>query len=216
MKPRRWKLIAACLLAMSAGILTATWENGLPWLRQAPPEVQGFFWPEQKALVPFKMVDHRHDPFTLEDLEGQWTLMFFGYTYCPDICPVTMSVLREAVASYHDRAPESLSDMKVAFVSVDGERDTPDHLAAYIRFYDESWIAASGDRDQVDSLTVQLGVPYEIDEHEPGALNYLVSHPGTLFLVSPDTKLAALLQPPLNAEGLADDLIEIRRFMARG
>ncbi len=68
----------------------------------------------------------------------------------------------------------------------------------------------------MDSLTVQLGVPYEIDEHEPGALNYLVSHPGSLFLVSPDTKLAALLQPPLNAEGLADDLIEIRRFMARG
>ena len=208
-------MFAACLLALAAGVWSATWKDGLPWSRQSPPEVQGFFWPEQKALLPFEMVDHRHDPFTREDLEGQWTLMFFGYTFCPDICPVTMSVLREAVGHYHDLAPEPLSDIQVTFVSVDGERDTPDHLATYIRFYDERWVAASGNREQVDSLTVQLGVPYAIGEHEPGAMNYLVSHPGTLFLVSPDAKLAALFQPPINAEGLADDLLNIRRFMDR-
>ncbi len=180
----------------------------------APPDVQGFFWPEQKALADFEMVSHRDKPFTLADFQDRWTVLFFGYTYCPDICPVTMSVLREAMASYRDSAPPELSDISVAFVSVDGERDNPEHLANYIRFYDENWLAASGNREQVDSLTGQLGIPYEIEPHEPGAINYLVSHPGSLYLVSPDATLAALFHPPLDPATLASELLEIRRFMA--
>lgn len=212
----RWPIILASLLALAAGFLVATRDATLPWSKPGRPDIQGFFWPEQKALQPFEMVSHNNQPFDLGDLQGRWTILFFGYTFCPDICPVTMSVLRESMAQYREMAPAELADLDVAFISVDGERDTPAQLAGYIRFYDESWMAASGSREQVDSLAGQLGVPYEIDDHEPGDANYLVSHSGTLFLISPDGTLASLFSPPFDPAQLAAQVLEIRRFMQAG
>ncbi len=213
---RHWFLPIACVLALCAGVWVSYWDGSLPGSKSNLPSVQGFFWPDQKSLQPFELVSHRNTPFSLADLEGQWTLLFFGYTYCPDICPITMSLMREALTNYQTAAPAPLTDIRVVFISVDGKRDTPEQLANYIRFYNEKWLAASGSRGQVDSLTGQLGVPYSIEEHDPGAMNYLVSHPGTLFLISPDTQLAALFQPPLDPRQLADDLLSVRRFMAQG
>ena len=212
---QHWKFLLAALLALVAGAWLSLSRFGPGIDDQPPPDIQGFFWPEQKALQPFSMRSHRGTPFTLEDLHGNWTLVFFGYTYCPDICPVTMSVLREAAGSYRDNAPASLANLSVAFVSVDGERDTPEHLANYIRFYDDTWLAASGTRDEVDSLTTQIGIPYEIEAHEPGAMDYLVAHPGSIYLVSPAGNLVAIFHPPFDAPELASQLLRIRQFMAR-
>ncbi len=214
MKLRLGGMLLGCLVALLTGIWLAQPKWDWPWSRQSPPPVQGFFWPEQKALQAFELTDHHNTPFTLEQLQDQWTLIFFGYTFCPDICPITMSLIQEAMVYYQAEAPATLANLQVAFISVDGQRDTPEQLAGYIRFYNDQWVAASGNSDQVDSLTDQLGVPYAIEDHEPGAVNYLVYHTGALFLISPETRLAALLQPPFEARKLASDLLAVRRFMA--
>ena len=211
---QNWKFATAALLALIAGLWVSFSQFGPGRAGGQPPDIQGFFWPDQKTLEPFSMQSHRGTPFTLEDLQDNWTLLFFGYTYCPDICPVTMSLLREATGLYKETAPGSLGDLSVAFVSVDGERDTPEHLAGYIRFYDEGWLAASGSRAEVDSLTTQIGIPYEIEAHEPGAMDYLVAHPGSLYLISPDSRLAAIFHPPFDARELSEQLLQIRQFMA--
>jgi len=209
------KLIALNLLALCAGVYLALYGFGLPGRSAIDPDsVEGLFWPNQKQLGEFQLTDHQGSPFNLDSLAGQWNLLFFGYTYCPDICPITMSMLREADTLYQQQAPEQFQDFNIAFISVDGERDHTDHLANYIRFYDDNWMAASGDKAEVDSLTTQLGVPYEIEEHAPGDKNYLVSHSGTLFLLSPDGRLFATIQPPHTAEEVAQRLITIREFAA--
>lgn len=206
-----WKLISANLAAMAAGLYIAIYGLSLPTGNRIDPnQIEGLFWPEQKQLVNFSLTDHQNQRFNLDSLAGQWNLVFFGYTYCPDICPLTMSTLREANSLYQKQAPKNQKDLRITFVSVDGERDHSDHLANYIQFYDESFIAASGNKTEVDSLTSQLGVPYEIEEHEPGSRNYLVSHSGTLFLISPEGKLMATFQPPLNATEISKRLRKIR------
>jgi protein SCO1/2 len=209
---RHWKLLACALLALVAGAWLSVSRFGTGQ-NERPPDIQGFFWPSQKTLLPFSMQSHRGDSFTLDDLQNRWSLMFFGYTYCPDICPVTMSVLRETLNHYKTAAPEALKELSVTFVSVDGERDTPEQLAAYIRFYDESWLAASGSKAEVDSLTAQIGIPYEIESHEPGEVDYLVAHSGSIYLISPQGNLAAIFHPPFDSGQLADQVLEIRRFM---
>lgn len=210
---KHWKLILLNLAAISLGLYLALFGFALPGKTETDPNnIQGLLWPGQKQLSEFQLTDHTGNPYSLESLQGQWNLLFFGYTFCPDICPITMSMLREANEIYLQQAPEEFHNLKITFVSVDGERDTPEHLANYIRFYNESWLAVTGDKPAVDSLTGQLGVPYEIEPHEPGARDYLVSHPGTLFLLSPDGKLFALLQQPHEAEEIAQRLLNIRKF----
>lgn len=208
-----WKLITANFLALGLGAYIALYGFGLPGTpRVNPNQIEGLFWPYQKQLTEFALTDHTGQPFTLQSLTNQWNLVFFGYTYCPDICPVTMGMLREASTLYQQQAPAEFQDLRVTFVSVDGERDHTEHLANYIRFYNESWLAASGNKASVDSLTTQLGVPYEIEPHQPGAKNYLVSHSGTLFLLSPEGKLVSTIQPPHEVSEVVDRLIKIREF----
>ncbi len=210
---RYWKLITANLLALGLGAYIALYGFGLPGRTNIDPsQIEGLFWPNQKQLTEFGLTDHTGQPFNLNSLSGQWNLVFFGYTYCPDICPVTMAMLREASILYQQQAAEEYKDLRVTFISVDGERDHTEHLANYIRFYDESWLAASGNKASVDSLTTQLGVPYEIEPHEPGAKNYLVSHSGTLFVLSPEGKLVSTIQPPHEVNEVVDRLIKIREF----
>lgn len=209
-----WKLITVNLFALGFGAYLALYGFSFPGKNSIDPDqIEGLFWPYQKQLNEFNLTDHTGQPFTLQSLEGQWNLVFFGYTYCPDICPITMSMLREASTLYQQQAPAEFTDLRITFVSVDGERDQTDHLANYIRFYDDSWLAASGNKSSVDSLTTQLGVPYEIEPHEPGAKNYLVSHSGTLFLLSPEGKLVSTLQPPHQVDEVVQRLISIRKFI---
>ena len=209
-----WKLITANLFALGFGAYLALYGFGLPVrTTMDPAQIEGLFWPYQKQLNEFTLTDHTGQPFTLKSLEGQWNLVFFGYTYCPDICPITMSMLREASVLYQQQAPEEFKDLRITFVSVDGERDQTEHLANYIRFYSDSWLAASGDKSSVDSLTTQLGVPYEIEPHEPGSKNYLVSHSGTLFLLSPEGRLVSTIQPPHDVDEVVQRLISIREFV---
>ncbi len=211
---KHWKLIAANFVAVGLGIYFATFGFSLPGgSRLDPDQIDGLFWPAQKQLAPFSLTDHQNQEFNLQDFEKGWHLIFFGYTYCPDICPITMATLREAHQSIQTSANEEFRDLTMTFVSVDGERDHPEHLANYIRFYSDAFVAASGDKAAVDSLTTQLGVPYEIDPHEPGATDYLVAHTGTLFLIAPGGKLMATIQPPLTSNGVVENILQIREFL---
>ena len=207
-----WKLTGLSLLACAFGVYFALYGLSLPGKNSAgAEEIQGFFWPHQKQLDEFGLVDHHGQDFNLSSLQGHWNLIFFGYTYCPDICPITMSSLREMSGLLEQKSPNKA--VRVVFVSVDGERDHPAHLANYIRFYSDTFLAASGTTEQVNSLTDQLGVPYQIEKHEPGDKNYLVSHSGALFLITPNGKLAAIVHPPHEPDEIADRMARIREFM---
>jgi protein SCO1/2 len=98
------------------------------------------------------------------------------------------------------------------FISVDGERDTPEKIKQYVEFFGKNFAGATGNKAQVDSLTTQLGIPYSIDEHQPGDTTYLVGHSGAILLISPQQTLSSIFQMPLTADQIASRFTQIFTF----
>ena len=178
-----------------------------------PPPIKEFFWPDQLQLHQFGLVDHENRKFDQPRLSGHWSFVFFGYTHCPDICPITMNILRQVREKFLRDAGLDMDQIAFVFISVDGERDTPNRLRDYIEFFGEGFTAASGTKAQIESLTTQLGVPWSIDEHAEGQQDYLVGHSGAIFLISPEATVASIWQPPHEADEIADRFIQIQKFL---
>lgn len=209
------KVISIGILALLVGLYFQLFGFNLISLKNhdqthSAPDIKGFLWPNQKTISGFSMIDHNGQQVTEEQLAGNWSFVFFGYTHCPDICPITMNTMRQTRDLLHDH-PHG-KRVQYVFTSVDGERDTPQHLNGYIRFFGENFLGLTGNKSQIDAFTSQIGVPYTIDDHEPGE-SYLVGHSGAIFLISPENKLAAVLQPPHEAKDLAKRFEQILAFL---
>ena len=176
--------------------------------KTVPPELQGVLRPEPRPLRTFELSDQYRQAFNLERLKGEWSFVFFGYTYCPDICPTTLSVLT-GVVKHLQTDPQGLTNIQVVFVSVDPQRDTPDILEAYLKYFNEAFQGVTGAQQDIDSLTRQFGAGYMIEpETRPG--EYLVSHTSSIFLVDPYGQLIAAFPPPHDANTIVEQFRQIR------
>lgn len=162
----------------------------------------GFYLPEPLPLEPFTLVDHEAQPFTRDRLEGRWTLLVFGYTHCPDVCPITLAQVRDTRALLEQQSPRL--DVAAVFVSIDPERDTPDRVAAYVAAFDEDLIGVTGTAEAIAAFAGQLRVKYAPTQSSAGG--YLVDHSSSVALLTPRAELAALFSVPLRPERLASDL----------
>lgn len=183
------------------GIYTSKYYHG----GQPAEPVAGLLWPDPKQLNSFTTVDHTGVPFTVDRLRGKWSLLFFGYTHCPDVCPLTLSVL----SSIQDRLP---SDTRTIFVTVDPGRDTPPRLTEYIRYFDDRMIALGGSIEQISGLTSQIGIVWS---HGPVAAdgNYPVNHSTAVFLVDPEARLVGIFSAPHQPDTLVNGITSIQNFI---
>jgi protein SCO1 len=165
-----------------------------------------FLFDAPRSIPEFEMVSASAEPWTRADLEGQWDLVFFGYTFCPDICPTTMAELRQIVTGMPEDQAERL---QVTMVSVDPNRDTPQQLASYLGFFNAGFQGATGTPEQLATLARALSIAYI--EPDTSAENYLVDHSGQVVLVDPQGQYVGFLRPPLNP---ADLQIWLPRIMA--
>lgn len=172
------------------------------------PGIEGLFWPSPKQIQPFEMVDQAGHSFALEDIKSKWSFIFFGYTHCPDICPVTMSVMAET----YQRLITEYKDLQIIFVTVDPERDTTEKLATYVSYFNEDFIGLGGNTDQVNSLTRQIGIAYYLNKQE-AADNYLVDHSASVFLIDPKARMVGKLSPPHETEKIINQFKTIRTFI---
>jgi len=176
--------------------------------RPVAPQIDGLLWPQSKALVAFSLEDHHRKPFTLASMTGAWTLLFFGYTHCPDVCPVTLSVLKNAIgqmaADHTGVAPP-----RVVFVSVDPARDNLDHLAAYVSHFSPDFLGVTGSDENLKAFARQLGVLFVRADADAGG-DYLVDHTAAVFLIDPRGHLVALFQAPHRAATFARDIPPIQ------
>ena len=161
--------------------------------------------PQPKPLPTFSLTDHQGKPFTRDSFEGRWTYLFFGYTHCPDVCPTTLALLDQVDKAL--KADPDLVQPHYAFVSVDPERDTPQHLAEYVPYFNPGFVGATGDDDQILALTRRLGIIYRRHPNEGGG--YLVDHSASILLVDPSAGLRALHSAPHDAATVADDYKKI-------
>ncbi len=154
-----------------------------------------FMFETPRALPEFELVDHRGQAFTAASFEGQWTLVFFGFTYCPDICPTTMAFLARFMGEL-EGLPEA-EDTRVIMVSVDPARDTPERLAEYVPYFDPSFTGVTGEFLDVHRFATALNAPFRKDEPDEAG-NYLVEHGANVALINPRGDYHGFFKAPLD------------------
>jgi len=173
----------------------------------APPDLeQAVLFSETRALPGFALIDQAGHPFGPEQLRGHWTLLFFGFVNCPDVCPTTLATLaavRESLADLPDAERPT-----VTLVSVDPGRDTPAVLAHYVAHFDPSFSGITGSAEEINGLASAFGVAVIIG---PAAADgsYAVDHSAAIFLVDPEGRIAALFGTPHEAGTIARDFRRI-------
>ncbi len=167
----------------------------------APVLTAGTWLENGQALPEFSLVDQSGQPFGRDRFEHRWNLLFFGFTSCPDICPTTLTMLGGLEKALEDLP--ALERPQIVFVSVDAERDTPERVAAYVRFFSPAFTGLTGTPAAIETFAEAMHVPYAITPLKDGG--YTVDHSSALFLVGPQAELRAVFSAPHDAKLLATD-----------
>lgn len=157
--------------------------------------------PDSRELPDVSLLSTTNGDLFSSAYAGRWQLIFFGYTYCPDICPTTLAELRRVYSAL----PEAVRNrLQVWMVSVDPERDTPEQLRAYLDFFDPSFQGLSGELADIQRLSQALGIPFiPGDSSKPG---YTVDHGANLALIGPDGRQSGFIRAPLQVDALIEQL----------
>jgi protein SCO1/2 len=166
--------------------------------------------PEPRQIAPVALVDQSGKAFTRDDFKGHWSLVFFGFTSCPDVCPNTLYQLQQVRQQWLDEHADA-EFPQVYLVTVDPERDTPQKLAAYLGYFDSEFIGLTGAAEQVHDLAAQLGIAVFVEPHEPENLEYTVDHGASLLLFDPLGQFYAVIPAPLDAARAARDILTVIR-----
>lgn len=174
-----------------------------------PPELESAFWfgNQAKALPEFRLYDHDNQPLENSHLSGKWSLLFFGFTHCPDVCPTSLQALAEMMKKVGDN--DVREAIQVIFVSVDPDRDTPEILKSYVQYFHPDFIGASAKIADLDILTKALGIAHSREKTSVAQQVYGVSHSGAIVLINPAGEYAGLFSAPHNSSTLASDLSKI-------
>ncbi len=172
----------------------------------APGEPGLTLIPPRGELPAFELRDQHNQAFDVARLRGKWSLLFFGYTHCPDVCPMTLGTLKQV----HQLLGERNKDIQYVFVTVDPARDTPEILGSYTGYFHADFLGISGPPGELDKLTQALGVYYRLGNNATG--NYQVDHSAAVFLVDPQARLRGLFASPQNAQHMAANLSRLEKF----
>ncbi len=183
----------------------------LVWLAlQTPqasrPQLQSVrLFPAARPLAPFELQDEQGQPFTPARLRGQWNLIFFGYTHCPDVCPGTLAKAARMMQLLEN---EKRPLPAVWFVSVDPERDTREKLAQYVHYFHPAFHAATGSPEALEAMSRNLAVVYFLGEKDENG-HYEVDHSANLLLIDPQGRFAGIIPPPHDPAVMAADLARL-------
>ena len=162
-----------------------------------------FLFEEPKQISDFEFVSSNKKIFTKSDLVGKWTLMYFGFTKCPDECPTTMYQLSKLIKVLRDKEYK-LDDKQWILVSIDPERDTPEMIDNYAKGFDKDFIGVSNNRPMLLSLATQLSV----NNVMPSSSNHmdhshLDNHVNNIILLDPNGDFAGIFRPPFDLSRLS-------------
>jgi len=190
-------LIIGILLIGTATRLMQQNNNTIPGTeaRLATPE----------PLTAFQLSAHDLKPLDIERLKGKWTLLFFGYTHCPDICPTTLIELAQMAQQLE---PAILNDTQFVFVSVDPQRDSPESLAEYVTYFNESFLGATGSIDALTAFTRQLDSRFSLETDPAG--EPVVNHSSAMLLIDPQARYYARFRAPHYAEEIRTQYLALR------
>ena len=171
-----------------------------------PTEWNGMEIQSTQPVTNFTLTGPDEQPVSLIDFRGKVVMLYFGYTFCPDVCPATMVELRDAMEILGDKS----EDVQVVMITVDPERDTPEVLKNYLAHFDESFIGLTGSPDDLIAVTAPMGIFFE--RHEGSAASgYLIDHTATVAVLDKSGKLRLLYPFGITGAEMAADL----KYLAR-
>jgi protein SCO1/2 len=196
MNPKYLIIAIALGVALAGGIFVAASLHKPAQLKVA------LALPTPIALPEFTLVDQNGDAVTAASFRGQWDMVFFGFTHCPDVCPVTLQLLadvkRELAKTKITATP------RIVLVSVDPERDTPEVMGRYVNYFGEGNLGVSGELDELTKLTTALGIFFEkvVTDND----NYNVNHSAAVLIINPQGEFSALFSAPHQVANYLHDL----------
>ena len=198
------------IVALAAGLLLS--RALLTRAPQAPALATGTVLTPSRPLPTVAFTDQDGAAFDGARLQGRWSLLFFGFTSCPDVCPATLTLLAQVEEQLADLPAERRP--QIVLVSVDPQRDTTEQLAKYVRFFSPTFIGVRAEESEIDEFTRNLGVPVARTPTGEGA--YTVDHSATIFAIDPLGRMRALFSPPHQAAALAADLRRLTQASTDG
>jgi protein SCO1/2 len=192
-------LILVAALAAGAGL----WLGGRVFLAPASAKLENaVLYPQPRAVPEFHLTQADGRPLSLDDWHGHWNVVYFGYTNCPDVCPTTLATFKQVSK---DLAQRNLgARVRFDFISVDPERDTPEHLRQYVSFFSPDFIAATGSDPELTPLSHALGLVYSRTKAANG--NVEVDHSGSAVIIDAQGRLVGMFRPPFPASAMSADL----------
>lgn len=154
---------------------------------------------------PFTLTNQDGRTVSDRDFPGKYRIMYFGYTFCPDVCPVDVQTLAAGLKLFEKQEPALARRVVPIFVSVDPERDTPPVLKQFVSAFHFRMVGMTGSPEALQAVTKGYGVFYSKGKTSPGG-GYLVSHSRVAYLMSPEGKPLALLPQDESPQGVADVL----------
>lgn len=201
-RQNRWlsiALIGVLLLALAAFVI---W-----WFR--PPELHGALLQSPQQASDFSLMTSTGESMSLSDFRGKHVLLYFGYTFCPDVCPTTLNDLAQMLDELGERRAK---DVQVLMISVDPERDTAEQLANYLPHFHPAFIGMTGSVEETQAVASQFGIFFA--KHDGSAESgYLVDHTSAVTLIDPDGYVRMIFP---NATAPVDMAADLRYLMRRG
>ena len=196
-----WLILAA---ALAAGV--GLWLGERHFSAPAAPALQNaVMYPAPRPIPEFHLDQANGQPLDLAFWRGRWNVVYFGYTSCPDVCPTTLAVFKQA---WKDLGVLK-EKVRFDFVSVDPQRDTKEQLAKYVAFFSPDFIAATGTDEELTKITRALGLMYARTTDANGAV--AVDHSGSAVIIDPQGRLVGMFRPPFTAPQIVADLTALNR-----
>tara|TARA_Y100000996_G_scaffold230009_1_gene181001 strand:+ start:121 stop:750 length:630 start_codon:yes stop_codon:yes gene_type:complete len=166
-----------------------------------------YFIDPPRLLSGFNLIGDQENSFSSEDFKGTWNVLFFGFTFCPDICPITMKQLEEVKKQLEGKISK---EFRVFLVSVDPDRDKPENLRIYLDNFNEEFVGLTGEIDQIYKFSTQVNAPFFPVVNSQEA-NYTVDHSGSLVLINPEANYAGFFRAPHDTDKLIKALASLLR-----
>jgi protein SCO1/2 len=198
---RRNLAVVAAIVLVAALAVAAWW-----WFRPQP--LHGTELVVGEPLPDFTMQASSGGTASLSDFRGKWVMLYFGYTFCPDVCPTTLGDMALA----HGLLGRQAERVQGILVSLDPARDTPEKLAAYLSYFEPTFIGLSGEQAEVDEAAMRYGIFFE-RRAGAGPNDYFIDHTSSLLLIDPQGRLRVIYPYGVAPEEIAAD---VKYLMRRG
>lgn len=206
----RSTLIVLAIAAAFAGLLVGWRFFAAPDAAPAGPALQSMKrFEAPRAIPPFQLIRDDGQPLTNESIKGHWTLVFIGFTHCPDVCPTTLAQLKQAQQAW-EKLPAATRP-RVLFVSVDPQRDTPEIVGRYAHAFHPDTIAATGTPPELENFARGLSLVFMKQPPEDMSKpdRYAVDHSAALAVLDPHGRMSGVIQPPFEPAKIAADFIAL-------